>query len=28
MVRTDYGWWQGNGAEPRVPTIYAIKATA
>jgi SAM-dependent methyltransferase len=28
MVRTDYGWWQGNGVEPRVPTIYAIKATA
>lgn len=28
MVRTDYGWWQGNGVEPRVPTLYALKATA
>ena len=27
MVRTDYGWWQGNGADPRVPTLYALKAT-
>ena len=27
MVRTDYGWWQGNGIEPRVPTLYALKAT-
>ena len=27
MVRTDYGWWQGNGADPRVPTLYALNAT-
>ena len=27
MVRTDYGWWQGNGTDPRVPTLYALKAT-
>jgi SAM-dependent methyltransferase len=28
MVKTDYGWWQGNGDAPRVPTLYALKATA
>lgn len=28
MVRTEYGWWQGNGEQPRVPTLYAVKAVA
>jgi SAM-dependent methyltransferase len=27
MVRTEYGWWRQDGAEPRVPTLYALKAT-
>ncbi|WP_031465996.1 class I SAM-dependent methyltransferase [Sciscionella sediminilitoris] len=27
MSRTDYGWWHvGAGAQPRVPTLYALRA--
>jgi SAM-dependent methyltransferase len=28
MVRTDYGWWRGGDDSPRVPTLYALKASA
>lgn len=27
MARTDYGWWQTGGDMPRVPTLYALKAS-
>jgi len=27
MVQTDYGWWRQEGSEPRVPTLYGLKAS-
>lgn len=27
MVRTDYGWWRQEGDQPRVPTLYALRAS-
>ncbi len=27
MVQTDYGWWRQEGSQPRVPTLYGLKAS-